>query len=322
MACIGMMRRSVIMIVGPTASGKSSFALEIAKKNPDSFAIVNADSMQVYKSLPLVTASPTSQEVDLCSHYLYNELEDTEKNHVALWLQKAQEICQSKELQGKHILLVGGTGLYLHAFEHGLAYCPPIPQDLRETLRERAKTNGVRDLYLLLRSMDPLGAQHLKPTDTHRILRALEVMMATGKPLWWWQKRSLGEKSSSFVCHKILLCYCRDSLEKRARQRWHIMKEQGVIDQVAHWLAAASKDHPLFKAVGVRQIQGYLNGEIDQKTLDDLVVQASRRYIKRQQTWFKKHAGWHKIFRHPAELDGFLEQYQSSEGLDFAGVLS
>ena len=280
---------TVVLIAGPTASGKSQFALGMAKIYQGE--IVNADSMQIYKDIPLLTAAPSASDYAQCPHHLYQFLPSTHSFSVAAWQNRAYDICQDIINRRKIPLVVGGTGLYLKAFEYGLSSLPDIDPLVREELMNTLHHKGLPFLYDELHHLDPLGASRLNPGDTQRILRALEVMKGTKKPLHQWHKEN-AHPPCPFPLKKILLNDTRDLLTHKAAQRWHTIKHQGVIEDVKNLLEKDSlffktkgQHLPLLKAVGVSAIQHYLSDS--SINLDERIIQHTRRYIKRQQTWLK-----------------------------------
>lgn len=275
---------SVVIIAGPTASGKSALALRLA--NVLGGEIINADSMQCYKDLGLLTASPSWADYEACLHHLYQIQEANCTHSVGWWRNLAIEQCQRTLSRHKVPIIVGGTGLYLAALEKGLSPIPTIPAAIRRNLMDRLKEGGLALLYQELHQRDPLTASRLSCHDKQRILRALEVFYGTQKPLSAWHQVT-PTATPPFIFKKILLSYPRPLLMHFAHMRWQKMKENGVINEVEKWLAKKLPlENFLYKAVGLKQIKEFLENNKSETWLDEAVLTATRRYIKRQQTWF------------------------------------
>lgn len=280
-----MPNKKVIIVGGPTASGKSRFALQYARDHNG--VIINADSMQLYASLSVVTARPTAQDMATVPHALYGVIQNpNEAQSVAKWHALAMKTIKSAFENGRVPIVVGGTGLYLKALLEGLSPVPDINPAIRSHYRQLADTvqNDI-ELYDMLRIHDPDIAQILKPNDKQRIIRALEVFESTGKSLLYWQAQK--GNPLPFPTHMILINPPRERLIQNAEKRLRDMFDQGAIEEVKTLLEAGiSNESPLFKAVGVREIKAYLKGEITLVEAMDKSLIATRQYIKRQQTWF------------------------------------
>ncbi len=270
-----------IILTGPTASGKSAAALELADSLKGE--IVNADSMQVYNHLPLITAHPSYEDFQHIPHHLYGILGGIEKGSVGWWYPQActhiNEILQRQRVP----IIVGGTGLYLMALLEGLAKIPPIPDALRSQVRLWAQEE---DFYERVKSIDPESTQTLKPHDKQRLARALEVILATGKSIRHWQ--NLTEKLQDYRFLTLALIPERPTLYQRINDRFMHMIHQGALEEVNHFMTLnIPGDHPITKAVGLPELQGYLTGQWNLATAIEKAQQASRRYAKRQMTWIK-----------------------------------
>ncbi len=272
-------QKSVVLIAGPTASGKSRLALEIAAARHG--VIINADSMQVYGALRLLTARPSQGDEAKMPHRLYGHV-GAESYSVARWLTEVKSEIDAAHEDELLPILCGGTGLYFRALEQGLAELPTIPEEIRKYWR-----GFERDLHVELEARDPEGATLLNRSDRQRLIRALEVLEATGKPLRQWQQEAQASSAlQGFAVERHYINPPRAALYARAEQRFDEMIAQGAIAEVAN-LPALAAEHPLTKAIGLREIQAHLRGEIP---LDQAIIQAktaTRHYIKRQLTWWR-----------------------------------
>jgi tRNA dimethylallyltransferase len=273
-------QKSAVLIAGPTASGKSAVALRLARERDG--VIINADSMQVYRELRILSARPTVEDEGQAPHRLYGHVSGAEDYSVGRWLADAKLEIQACWAIGKLPIVVGGTGLYFMALGGGLAEVPPIPAEVRERWRGFAG-----DLHVELQKRDPLGAAKLNPADRQRIIRALEVADATGKPLSMWQVEA---QAQGFLNHvnveRWFVDVPREELYARSELRFDAMMAAGALDEV-RVLPPLLPEQPMMKAIGVPELQAHLRGE---HALDDATAQAkiaTRQYIKRQLTWWR-----------------------------------
>lgn len=279
------MTKTIYIVAGPTASGKSGLGLALAQHLNG--AVINADSMQVYGSLEVLTARPSRADRTAAPHYLYGILADPNMAcSVAKWREAALEKIEETFAQGKVPIVVGGTGLYLKALLEGLTEIPETSPEIRENLREKSDTpEGLAALYDALEIEDPVAYERLKPNDAQRIVRALEVVRTTGKTLHEWQK--MPSTPLPYDTQIILLNPSREEVVKRSQKRLEHMFQGGVIAEVeALFKAGIQQDSPLKKAVGVREIGAYLTGGLTLEEALEKSFIATRQYIKRQQTWF------------------------------------
>jgi tRNA dimethylallyltransferase len=281
-----MRKPDAILIAGPTASGKSALALALAEKLAGT--IVNADSMQVYRDLRVITARPTAQEERRVPHRLYGHVDAAENYSVGRWCRDVGEVLGELKAQGRTAILVGGTGLYFKALTAGLAAVPPIPSDIREQVRGRLRSEGVRALYEDLRARDPQTANRLMPNDRARISRALEVMLATGRSLTDWHREGMPPLLDAGRAAKVFISCERAELVRRIETRFAAMLDAGALEEVRA-LAARRLDPslPAMKAHGVPWLIRHLNGEISLEEAAAGAVMDTRRYAKRQLTWFR-----------------------------------
>ena len=287
-----MRNPAAILIAGPTASGKSALALALAEKLGGT--IVNADSMQVYRDLRIITARPSPAEEARVPHRLYGQVDAAENYSVGRWCRDVAEALTEIAAQGRTPILVGGTGLYFKALTSGLAAVPPIPADIRTQVRGRLKAEGVAPLYAELIARDPATARRLMPNDRSRISRALEVVLATGRSLTDWHRDGLPALIDPNRAAKVFVTCERKELVARIETRFTSMLRAGALDEVRA-LAARQLDPllPAMKAHGVPWLIRHLKGEI---SLDEAATGAvidTRRYAKRQLTWFRNQMpGW------------------------------
>jgi tRNA dimethylallyltransferase len=277
---------AVILIAGPTASGKSALALELAAKRGG--VIVNADSMQVYRDLHIITARPTPDDEQRVPHRLYGHVDAAENYSVGRWFTEAARTVTETMSDARPAIVVGGTGLYFSTLTRGIAAVPPIPAEIRREVRGRLQADGVAALYDALKLCDPATAARLKPGDRARITRALEVVLASGRSLTQWHEDNTPPVVDIATAAKVFLMPDRDELGARIDARFDAMMAGGALAEVRA-LAARNLDPnlPAMKAHGVPWLIRHLRGEI---TMTEAVAQAkrdTRRYTKRQATWFR-----------------------------------
>lgn len=275
-----------VLIAGPTASGKSALALEIAQAFGGT--IINADSMQVYRDLRIITARPSPRDEARIPHRLYGHIDAGESYSTGRWCVDVSCALRTvEEAQGLPIV-VGGTGLYFKALTRGLAAIPPIPAELRSALRRRLQQEGPDPLYAELRERDPVTAQRLMPRDRARITRALEVALATGRSLSEWQREGMRPAVEPRHALRIFLDVKRDELYRRIEARFDAMLAAGALDEVrALHRRQLDPALPAMKAHGVPWLIRHLEGEIDLATAVEGSKRDTRRYTKRQATWFR-----------------------------------
>ena len=274
----------VIIIAGPTASGKSALALELAASFGGT--IINADSMQIYRDLRILTAQPDATATARAPHRLYGILDAAERGSVGCWRELALAEIAAAHRAGRLPIVVGGTGLYLRALQHGLAEVPPIPAAVLAEAAALFAAEGGAAFRERLRVLDPEGAQRLPPGDRQRLVRAFAVVRATGMPLAEWQGRGGGGAPYRFLA--LLLMPPRRALYAACDTRLQAMIAAGALDEVAALAARGlAPDPPAMKALGVPDLLRHLRGEIALEAALALAQQATRRYAKRQTTWFR-----------------------------------
>jgi tRNA dimethylallyltransferase len=276
----------IILIAGPTASGKSALALELAAALGGT--IINADSMQVYRDLRIITARPARDEESRAPHRLYGHVDAAENYSAGRWCADAAEALAAMQQESSPAIFVGGTGLYFNALTRGLAAVPPIPAEIRNAVRARLASEGVASLHVELSARDPAGAARLMPGDRARVTRALEVALATGRSLSDWHDDNKPASVDLARAVKVFLVPDREELFHRIDARFDAMIAAGALEEVRALAARhLDSDLPAMKAHGVPWLIRHLNGEI---TLAEAVEHAkleTRQYTKRQATWFR-----------------------------------
>lgn len=276
----------VILLAGPTTSGKSALALALAEALGGT--IINADSMQVYRDLRVITARPSPADEERVPHRLYGHVDAAENYSVGRWCVDAQVAIAETRRAGRLPILVGGTGLYFKALMQGLAAVPPIPADIRAAVRGRLAAEGIATIYSELQQRDPVTAQRLMPGDRSRITRALEVVLATGRSLSDWHREGMLPSVDPARTVKLFLEVERAELYRRIDARFDAMLESGALDEVRalaqRGLGAAM---PAMKAHGVPWLTRYLKGEIALDEAAEGGKRDTRHYTKRQATWFR-----------------------------------
>ncbi|WP_249779431.1 tRNA (adenosine(37)-N6)-dimethylallyltransferase MiaA [Bradyrhizobium sediminis] len=275
-----------VLIAGPTASGKSALALELAQKTGG--VVINADSMQVYRDLRILTARPTPEEEAQVPHRLYGHVDAAVNFSAGAWVADAARVLAEARAENRLPIFAGGTGLYFKALTSGLSAVPPIPAEIRDSVRARLQRDGVEALHAELTRRDPASAERLKPRDRTRIARALEVVEATSRSLTDWHRDGLPPLLPPGQFRALFLAPDRDQLYARIDTRFDAMLKSGALEEVAA-LAARQLDPllPAMKAHGVPALIRHLAGEI---SLEEAAVTGradTRHYAKRQFTWFR-----------------------------------
>lgn len=276
-----------ILIAGPTASGKSAAALALAERLGGT--VINADSMQVYRELAILTARPAEGELKRVPHRLYGAVAADEPYSVGRWLEDAARAMAEAEGEGRVPILVGGTGLYFKALMEGLAPVPDVPREIREHWRAQAEKLGAEGLHRELAARDPGMAARLRPTDPHRIARALEVIDATSVSLSEWQGAGVAPVLAPEAVLRLVIAPEREALYAAIDRRFEAMIEAGAIEEVRALLALGlDPGLPAMRAHGVRELAAYLSGS---SSRDEAMAKAkteTRRYAKRQMTWLRR----------------------------------
>lgn len=279
-------RADAVLIAGPTASGKSAVALELAERLNG--VVINADSMQVYRDLRIITARPTPEEEKRVPHRLYGHVDAAENYSVGRWLGDVRNVLQEVRAAGRMPVLVGGTGLYFMALTTGLAAIPPIDPAIRAGLRARLEAEGVATLHAQLQCRDAESAGRIMPRDRSRILRALEVVEATGRTMSDWHREDMPALIAPERAIKIFLTPNREELKLRIEKRFDLMLEAGAVEEVRALDARNLPENlPAMKAHGVPWLRRHLRGEISLEAAAAGGKMDTRRYAKRQVTWFR-----------------------------------
>lgn len=284
-----------LLIAGPTASGKSALALDVARRTNG--VVVNADSMQVYRDLRVITARPKPEEEAAAPHRLYGHVDGAVNYSVARWLADATAVLAEVEAEGRLPIFCGGTGLYFKALTEGLSDIPSVPDEVRARVRAECEGRETADLHAWLRACDPTAAARLRPSDRLRVMRALEVHAATGRSISdFWDARAPGPLSGEGV-ETIFLAPDRAEIRARIDARFLAMMDEGALDEVRA-LAARGLDPllPVMRAHGVPGLIAHLNGRM---SLGEAIAKGqadTRAYAKRQVTWFRNSMpGWRWI---------------------------
>jgi tRNA dimethylallyltransferase len=277
---------AAILIAGPTASGKSALALELAQRTGG--VIINTDSMQVYRDLRIITARPTPEQEALVSHLLYGHVDAAVNFSAGSWVVDAAKALSEVRAQNRLPIFVGGSGLYFKALTRGLSAVPPIPPEIREAVRARLERDGVEALHAELARRDGAAAERLKPRDRTRIARALEVIEATGRSLPDWHRDGLPPLLPAGTFSALFLEPDRESLYSRIDARFDAMLKAGALQEVER-LAVRKLDPllPAMKAHGVPALLAHLKGAITLEEAAAIGRADTRHYAKRQFTWFR-----------------------------------
>jgi tRNA dimethylallyltransferase len=294
------MEPRIWLIAGPTASGKSALALRLAQATGGE--IVNADSMQLYADLRVVTARPTPDEEAQAPHHLFGTVDAADGWSVGRWLRAASAVLDDIAARGRPAILVGGTGLYFRALTHGLADIPKVPAEMRRVTETDYEAMGEDAFRARLAGPDPAAAQRIAPGDRQRLVRAWEVFAATETPLSDWQATGAPALAAG-TWRALALEPPRAALYARCDARLAAMIEAGALDEVRA-LAARNLDPalPIMKAVGVREFAAHLRGETTLAAALAAAQQETRRYAKRQTTWMRgQMADWPRLAETDAE---------------------
>ena len=299
------LKSKIILISGPTASGKSSFAIKVAKKVDGE--IINADSMQVYKELKILSARPDPKEYKKIKHHLYGFYNVTKNFSTGDWLKLVLKKIEAVQKRKKTPILVGGTGLYFKALTDGLVKIPNISLKFRNQVRDLQKELRQKKFYEKLIKLDPSSRGKIKPTDTQRSIRAYEVKKFTKKSIHEWFKNT----KSSFMENdffKVYIDYPRQELIERINARTSKMIENGAIKEVKDFIKLrVRKDKSANKAIGVNEIKEYLKNQKDLNYTKEKIAIKTRQYAKRQSTWARGNMmSWIKL--KPKDLNKFLKK--------------
>jgi len=295
----------IVLISGPTASGKSNFAVKIAKKIQGE--IINADSMQVYKILKILTARPNKIEQKDIKHHLYGVVDLNKKFSTGQWLELVIKKIRNIKKKKKIPILVGGTGLYFQSLINGLVKIPEIPLKFRNKVRLMSKREGQKKFYKKLLKLDPKVKDKFDPNDTQRSIRAYEIKSYTDISMYDWLSRTESEfKNSDFL--KLYIETKREKLIERINLRTLNMINGGAINEVKKFLKLKiKKDQSVNKVIGIAELTQYLNHEVTLDEAKELISIKTRQYAKRQATWARtRMTSWKKI--KPTRIDDFIKK--------------
>ena len=299
------LKSKIILISGPTASGKSNFSIKLAKKINGE--IINADSMQVYKELKILSARPNTKDYQKIKHHLYGFHSVKNNFSTGDWLKIAIKKIKEVKKRNKTPIFVGGTGLYFKALTDGLVSIPNIPIRFRNKIRTLHKNLGQKKFYQKLIKLDPYSKENINPTDTQRSIRAYEVKQFTKKSLhdWFENTKSYFDKDDFF---KIYIDYPREELIQKISKRAEQMIEMGAVNEVKRFIKLkVRKDKSVNKAIGIQEIKEYLEKRKDISDVIEKISIKTRQYAKRQSTWARGHMiSWLKLS--PQDLKKFLKK--------------
>ena len=297
-------RPTCLILFGPTASGKSAMAMAIAEAFRGT--VINADSMQVYRDLRVITARPSEEEETQVPHRLYGYLDASEISSAAGWRDEAVRETRAAIDEGRLPILCGGTGFYLRAMTHGLSPIPEIPDAIRMATRAQVEDGSPVRSWERLQEIDPASASRIEPMDRQRIARALEVFEATGRTLTDWQSDPPEGAPTDIRFVTFTLAPPRDQLVRHIENRFEHMVEHGALDEVAALLDRnLPDDRPALRAVGVPELASHIRGEQSLDSAIDAAKIATRQYAKRQMTWLKRQI-----------ISDFVKNAQYSKSLD------
>ena len=292
----GKALKGAVLIAGPTASGKSALAQRLARELGGT--VVNADSMQVYSILNVLTARPEPAELAAAPHLLYGHVHPSQSYSTGQWLRDVAALAEGGAFAGRRPIFTGGTGLYFKALVEGLSRMPDISAEIRERWRARLTADGAPELHRRLQRDDPEAARRIRPADGQRIVRALEVLEASGRPITAWQ----GERGQAVVdrdsARHIVIVPDREQLAGRIFSRFGRMVEAGAMEEVRELLSLGlAPSMPAMKAIGVPELRDAIEGRCGVAEAMERAATTTRQYAKRQSTWFRNQLGpeWLRI---------------------------
>jgi len=287
--------KKVILLAGPTASGKSKLAIKLAQYFNGE--IINADSMQIYKEISILTSKPNLQDTKIIKHHLYGFNSVKKKFSTGRWLEMVIKKIEEQWKSGRIPIVVGGTGLYFKALTDGLVKIPDIPNSVRTQTRKLHKKIGKKKFFIQLIKIDPLAKRFVLPSDTQRSMRAYEVKKFTNKSLFEFTKETKSNFNNS-VFKKLFINISRELLHKKIEQRVEKMFSDGVVDEVKKFYKMKiNKELSSNKIIGIKEIKDYLRDKITLIKAKELIMQKTRQYAKRQFTWARGHMkSWEMIY--------------------------
>jgi len=287
--------KKIILLAGPTASGKSRLAIKLAQYFNGE--IINADSMQIYKEVSILTSKPNAREIKIVKHHLYGFNSVKKKFSTGHWLKMVIEKIEEQWKIGKTPIIVGGTGLYFKALTDGLVKIPDIPNNIRTKIRKLHKTIGPKNFFIKLTKLDPLAKKFVLPSDTQRSIRAYEVKKFTSKSLFEFTKETKSSFNNS-IFKKIFINIPREMLHKKIEKRVNKMFSEGAVEEVKKFYKMKiNEELSSNKIIGIKEIRDYLQGKITLIKAKELIAQKTRQYAKRQFTWARGHMkSWEMIY--------------------------
>jgi tRNA dimethylallyltransferase len=300
------LKSKIILISGPTASGKSNFSIKLAKKINGE--IINADSMQVYKELKILSARPFKKDYQNIKHHLYGIQSVKKKFSTGDWLKLANKKISDLKKRKKIPILVGGTGLYFKALTEGLVNIPNIPIKFREKIRRLHVKIGSKNFYSKLIRIDPLAKNYINSSDSQRSIRAYEIKAFTKKSMYEWFKETQSKYNKKDF-FKIYIDFPRNELLKRIKMRANQMIEKGAVSEVKKYLKLkVPKDKSANKAIGISEVSNYIEKKIKIDEVIENISIKTRQYAKRQTTWGRGNMqDWKKV--KPSALNKFLKKF-------------
>ena len=300
------LKSKIILIYGPTASGKSNYAIKLSKKIKGE--IINADSMQIYKELKILSARPLKKDYQKIKHHLYG-FQDVKKNFsTGDWLKLANKKILEIKRQKKIPIVVGGTGLYFKALTDGLVNIPNIPKNFREKIRKLNKKLGNKKFFLRLKKLDPLIKNKISPSDSQRAIRAYEVKLYTKRSIYDWFKSTKNNYQKQDF-YKIYIDFPREELLRRINIRVQKMIKNGLVSEVKRFNKIRLQgDKTSKKAIGIKEVNEYLQKKIEIEDVIEKISIKTRQYAKRQRTWANGNMqDWIKM--NPKDLNKFLKNF-------------
>lgn len=296
-----------VLIAGPTASGKSAAALALAERLGGT--VINADSMQIYREITVLTARPSAEEMARAPHRLYGHVSVRAPYSVGRYQADAATALAETRAAGRLPVFVGGTGLYFAALTEGLANIPPVPREIRDAVRVRRGQLGPEAFFAELAARDPEAGRRLRASDTQRVLRAMEVVEATGRPLSYWQSHAGKPVLAGLKLARFVLSPPRARLHAQINVRFEAMLDSGALAE-AEALAGLDPALPAAKILGLRPLQALAGGEMTRQEALAAAQAATRQYAKRQLTWFRhRMADW--TWLEPGNLGNILPEILS-----------
>ena len=295
--------KKIILLAGPTASGKSKLAIKLAQHLNGE--IINADSMQIYKEISILTSKPNSQDTKIIKHHLYGFNSVKKKFSTGLWLEMVIKKIEEQWKNERVPIVVGGTGLYFKALTDGLVKIPDIPSNIRTKIRKLHKKIGQKKFFIQLIKLDPLAKRFVLPSDTQRSMRAYEVKKFTNKSLFEFIKKTKSNFNNN-VFKKLFINIPKELLHKKIEKRVEKMFNEGAVDEVKKFCKMkVNKELSSNKIIGIKEIKDYLRGKITLIKAKELIMQKTRQYAKRQFTWARGHMKSWETFYSPNINDLF-----------------